>query len=104
MKTSPALHLLLRKLAIIGIDPETYEVVDDKENEGYAVNIDFPNGNRIAVLVQEFWRYPGTECYFVNFRHTGGNFQCCMGTPHIEQALVNFGSCQQQFVWPHIED
>lgn len=93
-----ALLVLLEKLAIIGYVGDAVQV--DQSDDGLEVKLDLFNGNRVTILIHEFWRYPTLACYFVNFNHVGGDFSYNMGTPYVEQALFDIGNCFAKFVQP----
>lgn len=97
---SEALKTLLRSLSIIGVDSERVNVLQEEltPEEGndleYLVEISTAPGSTITIRITDtYWRYLGLPCYFVNFAHVNGNFMACQGTPHIEQAMFDLGSC-----------
>lgn len=86
-----AIASLVRALHLVGLDDVT--ATKDEHGEGVVVAVRRPSFGlcTVTITVSDYWMYEGVSSYFVNMSHPSGDFICNMGTPHLEEALINLG-------------
>lgn len=49
-------------------------------------------GGKLAIIIGDYWRYPGQTCYFVNWNSDDrGSFRCGAGVNNVWAALLEIG-------------
>jgi hypothetical protein len=104
MNKAQALLALIEALSHIGIGQEELEIAagresgdelfEQRENDDLVVTLrpyQKFGANVVVTVSENFWRYPGVACYFVNYDF-GGDFSCAEGTPHLHRALFCLGA------------